>query len=65
MCVSVCKMYVMYICMYMCVHHVHALYPQIRRGHWILWNWSFSYELLYGFWELDLDLLKGSNAPNC
>jgi hypothetical protein len=25
----------------MLIHHMYALHMELRRGHWILWNWSY------------------------
>jgi hypothetical protein len=50
-CVFVCVCVCVYV--YMCVHtHVCVCAGEVKRGHRILWNWS------YRLWELDLGLLE-------
>lgn len=41
------------------VYHMHAAPKEARRGHWLLWDWS--YRCLfgpYGCWELNLGPLE-------
>lgn len=40
------------VCLHGCLHNLHSVLMEIRRGHWMFWNWNAdARELPCGCWE--------------